>query len=74
MLPSLLLAVVQDQKPLGARLLRRGADVIEGAEGPDPCILLPKGLAKAQRNLRLCGLHVVGERQGIPGLGGSREY
>jgi hypothetical protein len=54
MLPSLLLTVVQGQEPLDARLRRRGVDMIEGAEGQDPRIILPKGLAKSHRDLRLC--------------------
>ena len=73
MLPRLLLALVERQETLRPTLCRLGSDMKHGAEGPDPCVLLPKLFAEAQRDLGLVGVHSVGEREGVPRLGGTSE-
>jgi hypothetical protein len=74
MLPRLFFAMVKGQETLGPTLCGERIDLIDGAEGLDSSVLLPKLLAKTQCDLGFSGRHsLVGEREGIPDLGGPCE-
>ena len=74
MLPRLFLAMIEGQETLGPTLCWQGVDLIDSAQGLDPRIFLSKRLAKTQCDLGFGGrCRVVGEREGVPDLGGSSE-